>query len=61
MEYIVEFIGHDGKVRHTKPMSKIGAELAACIVPFETRIVPSIETAAHLGGELTKEGNNERA
>ena len=40
MEYVVEFIGHDGKVRRTLPMGKLSAEIAKSCMPFECRIVP---------------------
>jgi len=45
MQYVVEFIGHDGIVRHTLPMSKMGAEMAILAVPIwlESRIVPAAE------------------
>jgi len=43
MNYVVEFIGHDVKSRHTQPMSKRGAELAQILIPMETRIVPESE------------------
>jgi len=53
MNYVVEFIGHDGMTRHTQPMSKMGAELAQIIIPLETRIVPENEV---LDPENKKEG-----
>ena len=44
IKYVVEFIGHDGKVRHTQGMSKMGAELALCLIPFESRVIPECES-----------------
>jgi hypothetical protein len=41
-KFVVEFIGHDEVVRRTLPMSKMGANLASCIIPFQSKIV-SIE------------------
>jgi hypothetical protein len=39
MKYFVEFIGHDGKTRYTQPMSKLAAELAQLMIPFESKII----------------------
>ncbi len=40
MEYVVEFIGHDGRVRRTRPMGRLSAEIAKSAMPFECRIIP---------------------
>jgi len=47
MKYVVEFIGHDGKARHTLPMEKLSAELALCLIPFEARVLPEYEVSVN--------------
>lgn len=40
MQYVIEFIGHDGKARYTQPMrSRFAAELMQLIIPFESKII----------------------
>ena len=37
--YAVEFQGYDGKIRKTLPMTKLGATLACCLMPFSSKVI----------------------
>ena len=51
MDYAIEFRGTDGKLRRTRPMSKIAAEIALTVLNFEAKIVP-IQVKEIIVGEL---------
>lgn len=53
MNYIVEFEGHDGVLRKTKPFdSKLAAEVALVLIPFPAKVVELCEFCGEPDGGM---------